>query len=156
VQGEIERKENTVFRTMHLSRRALRDGAKKDPPLHVVNLAKSGKACLVKPGVLRTARGHQVIFANQTGDSLRIFFPEGSLFAELRGRVPIVELPAGAQVGPFTVKGERRKTIKKGPKRTNKGPKRKKTNVYPYAVFCAVNEDFAIANSNPEIIIDWQ
>ena len=128
-----------MVRIMHLTRKALKDLVKNDPSLHVVNLTRSGKVCLVEPGALVTKQGHQVIFANRTGDRLRMFFPEGGLFEELKRTGPIVEVPAGGEVGRFTVSGD----------------ERKRTNVYPYAIFCAVNEDFAIASSNPEIIIDW-
>jgi hypothetical protein len=139
LQGEGERKENTVVKTMHLTRKALRDLMREDPSLHVVGLTKSGTVCLAQPGALVTKQGDQVIFANWTGDKLRMFFPEAGPFAELKGVGSIVEVPEGAQVGAFTVTGD----------------KQKKSNVYPYAVFCAVNEAFAIASSNPEIIIDW-
>jgi hypothetical protein len=128
-----------VVTTRHLTRQELGDLVKKDQSLHVVTLARSGKVCLVRPGALVTKPGHRVLFANRTGDKLRLFFPEGGLFEELRRTGPIVEVPAEGQSGWFTVKGD----------------KRKRTNVYPYAVFCAVNEDFAIASSNPDIIIDW-
>ena len=121
------------------TRKALRALAKEDPFVRIVNFTKSGRVCLAQPGALVTAEGQKVIFANWTGDRLRMFFPEAGPFAELKGVGPIVEVPEGAQVGVFTVKADTRK----------------RSNVYPYAVFCAVNEGFAIASSNPEIIIDW-
>jgi len=81
-----------VVRIMHLTRKALKDLVKNDPSLHVVNLTRSGKVCLVEPGALVTKQGHQVIFANRTGDRLRMFFPEGGLFEELKRTGPIVEV----------------------------------------------------------------
>jgi hypothetical protein len=83
-----------------------------------------------------------VQFQNSTGDDIVMFFPEGGLFKDLPADYQVVSIPAapGLNTRTFTVQGAQIG---------------KKDNHFPYAVYCRETGEFAIANSNPEIIIDF-
>jgi len=109
-------------------------------PADIVTVYESGGVCLVDMRKHHTKKGNTIAFQNSTSDLIHIFFPEGELFAELSGQRQVIEIQKGQTSKAFKVKGDQ---------------PGKRDNHYPCAVFCAATGEFAIANSNPEIIIDF-
>lgn len=107
---------------------------------HIITIHESGGICLVDIRKQHTRKDKTIAFQNSTNDLIHIFFPEGELFGEFEGQHQVIEIQKGQTSGAYTVKG---------------GQRGKKDNHYPYAVYCQVTGEFAIANSNPEIIIDF-
>lgn len=107
-----------------------------------ITISEQGGVCVVDQRKLHVKKGKRqtVAFKNATRGLAHIFFPEGELFEDLKGKHQVIELATGATSSPFTVQGDR---------------PLKRDNHYPYAVFCQDTGEFAIANSNPEIIIDF-
>jgi hypothetical protein len=108
-------------------------------PDHTVTIKESGGVCAVDIPQLHTKKGKTVAIRNETGDRIAIFFPEKELFSELTQQHTVIELLAGASLKEHTVQGAQQG---------------KKGNHYAYAVFCHSRGEFAVANSNPVIIID--
>jgi hypothetical protein len=116
-------------------------GKEKRMADHTVTITESGGVFVVDMRKLHTKEGKTVTFHNDTDDPMAIFFPERDLFSELKEQYTVVEVPARATSSAYTIKG-----AKQGAKTDNH---------YAYAVYCHTTGEFAVANSNPEIIIDW-
>ena len=109
---------------------------------HTITISEAFGVYWVDKRKLHTRPKKTVQFQNSTGDDIVIFFPEGGLFKELPADYQVVSIPAapGSNTCRFTVQGAQIG---------------KKDNHFPYAVYCRETGEFAIANSNPEIIIDF-
>jgi hypothetical protein len=106
---------------------------------HKVTIKEVGGVFEVDMRKLHTKGGNTVVFHNDTDDPIAIFFPENDLFLGFAEQYNVIEVPAKASSIAYTVQG---------------GQKGKKDNHYAYAVYCHTTGEFAIANSNPVIIID--
>ena len=106
---------------------------------HTVTIKESGGVFVVDPPELHARQGHTVAFHNATDDPIATFFPEKGLFSDLTDKYTVHEVLPGVPSRDHTVLG-----IHQG----------KKDNRYAYAVFCQTPGGFAVANSNPVIIID--
>ena len=106
---------------------------------HIVTIQESGGVFVVDTPELHTKKGETVVVHNGTRDSIALFFPEKGLFSDLTDKYTVHEVGAGASSRNYTVKG------------THEG---KTGDRYAYAVFCHGPGGFALANSNPIIIID--
>jgi hypothetical protein len=109
---------------------------------HTITISEEFGVYWVDKRKLHTRAKKIVQFQNSTNDEIAIFFPEGGLFNELPADYQVVTIPAdpGSNRRAFTVQGAQQG---------------KKDNHFPYAVYCKETGEFAIANSNPEIIIDF-
>jgi hypothetical protein len=106
-----------------------------------VIIRKHDGICVVEPRKLRTKQGNKVVFENLTGDEIQLFFPEVQLFEELSKDRQVIPIPDGKTI-TLRVKIAARED-------------KKPDNHYHYAVHCKVFGEFAIANSNPIIIVSW-
>ncbi len=106
-----------------------------------VIIKDSGGVFVVETRKLHAQQDDTVAFYNGTKGGILIFFPELVLFSELREGGNVVPVSSLTWSPVYKIKGAKRG--------------QKKDNHYPYAVFCEFTGEFAIANSNPEIIIDW-
>jgi hypothetical protein len=111
-------------------------------PDHTITISEAFGVYWVDKRKLHTTAKKTVQFQNSTNDDIVIFFPEGGLFKELPTDYQVVLIPADPNSNrrAFTVQGAQQG---------------KKDNHFPYAVYCKETGEFAIANSNPEIIIDF-
>jgi hypothetical protein len=107
-----------------------------------VIIKESGGVFVVETRKLHAKPGNTVAFYNGTKGGILIFFPELDLFSKPTQRGNVVPVASRAWSDAFKIQGAKRG--------------QKKDNHYPYAVFCEFTGEFAIASSNPEIIIDWQ
>jgi hypothetical protein len=107
---------------------------------HKVTVKEFGGVFEVDMRKLHTKVGHKVTFYNDTPDPIAIFFPEKDLFSGFKKQYNVVEVPPKKSSRAFTIRG-----AKRGEKRDNH---------YAYAVYCHTTGEFAIASSNPVIIID--
>lgn len=99
-----------------------------------VEVKADGDACWVDPGELDVRSHQKVLFKNETGGDIWISFSEESLFLDSTG----------------TPKSKTYLAVSSGEELTvNKIPR----GVYPYAVYCAIGNDFATASSMPIIIV---
>ncbi len=96
----------------------------------LVTIAPDGEIIKVTPGEIDISAGDKVNFINKTDGLVTLMFSEDLLFP-----VPDEE-----------------KKIKAGDNRLLKAEKVQR-GIYTYAVFCACNNEFAIASSMPIIII---
>ncbi len=94
----------------------------------MVTIERDGDLCTVKPGVLVVCPNDNIIFQNQTADSISILFSEEEISEKYRFAV---DSKANT---PMPIQSVR-------------------TCVYPYAVFCREIDDFAQASSMPKIIV---
>lgn len=107
---------------------------------HKVIIKEVGGVFEVDMRKLHTKRGNTVVFHNDTPGPIAIFFPEKDLFLGFTQQYNVIEVPEKSSSTAFTVQGAQKK---------------KKDNHYAYAVYCDTTGEFAIANSNPIIIIDY-
>ncbi len=105
-----------------------------------VIIKDSGGVFVVETRKLHAQKEKSVAFYNGTKGGILIFFPELDLFSQLKKRGNVVPVSSLTWSDVYNIKGALQGT--------------KKDNHYPYAVFCEFTGEFAIANSNPEIIID--
>ena len=117
-----------------------KDPGRASASAEIITVYESGGVCLVDMRKHHTRKGKTIAFQNSTSNLIHVFFPEGELFAEFSGRHQVIEIQEGQTSKAFVVKGDQ---------------PGKRDNHYPYAVFCEATGEFAIANSNPEIIIDF-
>ena len=107
---------------------------------YTVTIKESDGVFVVDPPELHMKPRDTVVFHNATNDPIAMFFPEKGLFSGFRAKYTTKEVLGKLPSDSFTVHGN------------HPG---KRGNRFAYAVFCQTPGGFAVAHSNPIIIIDY-